>query len=252
MLKKMLGNTLVTKLRAILLMEADFNATNKIVYGNRMLYNAWEYKQMPEEIFSKKNRMADDGTLFKTLFCIITQQAWVPATIVSVDASNCYDRIVHEMASLIYQAFSVPTSAIETMLGAIENMKFFLWTGFGDSTKFAGSGIIIKTQGMTQGNRASPAGWVVISICILNAHGKKNHGAKFLFPITRLTHHLSAILYIDDTDLLHIDLTKDETVDTRYTLPSKTVSTAGEICSSWRGERCNQVNAFTWSYCLNG
>jgi hypothetical protein len=30
---------------------------------------------MPEEIFSKKNRMADDGTLFKTLFCIITQQA---------------------------------------------------------------------------------------------------------------------------------------------------------------------------------
>ncbi len=81
---------------------------------------------MPEEIFSKKNRMADDGTLFKTLFCIITQQAQVPATIALVDASNCYDRIVHEMASLIYQAFSVPTSAIETMLGAIENMKFFL------------------------------------------------------------------------------------------------------------------------------
>jgi hypothetical protein len=52
MLEKTLGNTLVTKLRAILLMEADFNATNKIVYGNRMLYNAREYKLMPEEIFS--------------------------------------------------------------------------------------------------------------------------------------------------------------------------------------------------------
>jgi hypothetical protein len=35
MLEKMLGVTLVTKLRAILLMEADFNATNKIIYGNR-------------------------------------------------------------------------------------------------------------------------------------------------------------------------------------------------------------------------
>ncbi len=34
MLEKTLGNTLVTKLRVILLMEADFNATNKIVYGN--------------------------------------------------------------------------------------------------------------------------------------------------------------------------------------------------------------------------
>jgi hypothetical protein len=55
MLEKMLGNTLVTKLRAILVMEVDFNATNKIIYGSRMLNNAQEYKQMPEEIFSKKN-----------------------------------------------------------------------------------------------------------------------------------------------------------------------------------------------------
>ncbi len=130
-----------------------------------------------------------------------------------VDASNCYDRIAHAMASLIYQAFRVPTSAIKTMLGAIENVKFFLRTGFGDSTKFAGSGISIKTQGMTQGNGALPAEWAVISICILNAHCKKGHGAKFLCPITRLTHHLSAILYVNDTNLLHIDLTKDEMVD---------------------------------------
>ncbi len=34
MLEKTLGVTLVTKLRVILLMEADFNATNKIFYGN--------------------------------------------------------------------------------------------------------------------------------------------------------------------------------------------------------------------------
>jgi hypothetical protein len=45
MLEKTLGNMLVTKLRAILLMEADFNATNKIVYGSRILNNARDYKQ---------------------------------------------------------------------------------------------------------------------------------------------------------------------------------------------------------------
>jgi hypothetical protein len=33
MLEKTLGVTLVTKLQAILLMEGNFNATNKIVYG---------------------------------------------------------------------------------------------------------------------------------------------------------------------------------------------------------------------------
>ena len=44
---------------------------------------------MPEEIFSKRNRMADDGTLGKTLFYDISRQAQVPAAIASVDALNC-------------------------------------------------------------------------------------------------------------------------------------------------------------------
>jgi hypothetical protein len=111
--KTLLGVTLVTKLRATLLMEGDFNATNKIVYGVRMLQNAQNHNQMPEEIFSKKNRMADDGTLCKTLFFDIARQARVAAAITLVDASICYDRIVHTMALLIFQAFGVPTTAVE-------------------------------------------------------------------------------------------------------------------------------------------
>jgi hypothetical protein len=202
MLEKTLGVTLVTKLRAILLMEGDFNATNKIVYGVRMLQNARNHNLMPEEIFSEKNGMADDGTLCKTLFFDIARQARVLAVIALVDASNCYD--AHAMASLIFQAFGVPTTAIESMLGAIENMKFFLLTGFGDSAMFSSGGISIKIQGLCQGNRAALAGWAVISICITGAHKKKGHGAKFLCPITQLQHHLSAILYVDDTNLLHI------------------------------------------------
>ncbi len=73
MLEKTLGVTLVSKLRAILLMEADFNATNKIIYGGRMMTNVRRCNLMPEEIFSEKNRMADDGTLCKTLFYDITR-----------------------------------------------------------------------------------------------------------------------------------------------------------------------------------
>jgi hypothetical protein len=213
MLEKTLGVTLVSKLQVILLMKADFNATNKIVYGDRMMTNVRKCNLMPEEIFSKKNRMADDSTLCKTLFYDTTRQVRVPAATTSVDTSNCYDRIAHAIVSLVFQAFGVPATAIETMLGAIENMKFFLQTGFGNSKSFAGGGISIKTQGLTQGNGALPASWAVISICIIGAHGKKCHGEKFTCPITQLKHHLSAILYVDNTDLLHIDLSKDETVD---------------------------------------
>ncbi len=42
MLEKTLGVMLVTKLRAILLMEGDFNATNKIVYGSRMIQTCFD------------------------------------------------------------------------------------------------------------------------------------------------------------------------------------------------------------------
>ncbi len=53
MLEKTLSVTLVTKLWAILLMEADFNATNKIIYGNRMMAKVQGHNLMPEEIFSE-------------------------------------------------------------------------------------------------------------------------------------------------------------------------------------------------------
>ncbi len=102
-LQKTLGVTLVSKLRAILRMEADFNASNKIIYGIRMMGQAREYNLMPDEIYSKKNWIADDGTLTKTLFFDIAHQARIPAAVTSDDTSSCYDRIAHAIASLVFQ-----------------------------------------------------------------------------------------------------------------------------------------------------
>lgn len=67
MLEKIFGCSLITKLWSILLMEANFNATNKIIYCVRMLNNVQKYKLMPEEVFSERNRLADNGTLSKVL-----------------------------------------------------------------------------------------------------------------------------------------------------------------------------------------
>ena len=87
--EKMFIVRLVSKLRAILLMEADFNAANKIVYGNQMLENTRKYSLMPEYIFSERNMMADDGGLAKIILYDIVRQRRVPAVIASVDAANC-------------------------------------------------------------------------------------------------------------------------------------------------------------------
>ncbi len=48
MLEKIYGCTFVSKLCAILLMEADFNFYNKLVYGVRMMDNVSKHGYMPE------------------------------------------------------------------------------------------------------------------------------------------------------------------------------------------------------------
>jgi hypothetical protein len=164
------------------------------------------------KFLAKKNRTADDDGLAKTLFYDIACQMRTPAAIASVDAVNCYDRIAHAMASLIFQSFGVESMAVSAMLETIQEMKFFLRTAYGDSKRFAGSSIKIKTQGLGEGNGAAPAGWCAISIVILRAHGAKGHSAHFIAPMSQVRSSLLAILYIDDTDLIIINMDADESI----------------------------------------
>jgi hypothetical protein len=157
MLEKKIGCAFVMKLRSILLMEANFNATNKIIYGQWMMDTMQKYKLMPKEIFSKKNRLANDGTLAKVLFNDIVWQTCLLARISAVDADNCYDHIAHPNASLVFQALGVPKEAAASMCSTIQNMQFFLCMGFGNSAESAGATGNVKTQGMCQGNGAASA-----------------------------------------------------------------------------------------------
>jgi hypothetical protein len=114
-------------------MEADFNAANKIFFGQRMLNNVRQHRLMPEEIFSEKQCMAEDGILAKTLFYDISRQLRAPAALALVDAANCYDRVAHAVASLVFRAVGAQLPMTLTMLTAIQQMQFFLCTAFGDS-----------------------------------------------------------------------------------------------------------------------
>jgi hypothetical protein len=176
-----------------------------------MLSNVSKYKLMPEEVYNERNCLADNGTLSKILYYDIIQQLQRPAGLASVDTDNCYNRICHPMASMIFQAFGVPTPAIKSMLSTIQDVKFSLRTGYGDSAGYAGgadntSTDPIKTQGMCQGNVALPAAWMVTSIPIIAIQQNKGHGAHFKAPITNKERQLIGGLFVDDTDLFHLDM----------------------------------------------
>jgi hypothetical protein len=218
MLEKIFGCSLTTKLHSILLMEADFNATNKVIYGIRMLHNMRKYRVMPEEIYSKRNCLADDGTLSKVLFYNIAQQLQHPAGLTLVDADNCYDRsIAHPMASMVFQSFGVPTSAIKSILMTMKNMEFYLRTGYGDSTGHAGrvddlSGDNRRTQGVCQDNGTAPAAWTVTSILMITSQCRKDYGAHFIAPISSQQGRLTGGLFVNDTNLFHLEMHRNEIV----------------------------------------
>ncbi len=98
-------------------------------------------------------------------------------------------------------------------------MHFYLCTGYGDSKEYVGgdqddSDNPIRTQGMCQGNGASPAAWLVTSIPLISAHKRKGHGAHFIAPISisGLSCHLTGGIFVDDTDLFHLDMHRIESI----------------------------------------
>ena len=250
-LEKIPGNCLVTKLRAILLMEADYNANNKIVFGERMMEVVRKYGLMADEVFSEQGRTAEDGALAKVLFYDIVRQFRLSAGISSVDAANCYDSIAHAIASLIFQAMGVPIEGVAAMLEAIQDMKYFLRTAYGDSKDFANSRIEVKYQGLCQGNGAAPAGWAVISITVVRAHKRKGHGATFLCPVTGVKFLLAAVLFVDDCDLIHIDMVNEESALESFDKMQSSVRNWGMLLiatgGSYKPDKCfHHLISFVW------
>ena len=122
MWKKIKGCLVVTKLHSILLMDAAFNAINKIIYGHRMMGNIRRHHMMPDEIYSKKNWTADDGTMTKVLFYDIIWQSQCAVGISTVDADNCFGRVAHAVTSLIFQALGVWEVTCSAMLQTIQEI----------------------------------------------------------------------------------------------------------------------------------
>ena len=202
MLEKVTGIALVNKLRAILLMEADFNFHNKLIFGNRMLSLARAEGLIPSEQYSEKESTAEDGTFDKILQADVSRQLKQRMGIVSADAANCYDRIHHAIIALVFLAFFVNNGAIFAMLRSIQLMKFFLRTGWGESSRFIGGDVYRILHGLCQGNGAAPAAWLVLSSVLVRILKRQGFGTRMRTPITREMLDIMGVLYVDDTDLM--------------------------------------------------
>ena len=202
MLEKVAGIALVNKLRAILLMEADFNFHNKLLFGKRMMATARAHGLVPPEQYSEKESTAEDGTFDKILQSDISRQFRQRMGIISADATNCYDRIHHAIMALVFLALCVGKGPIASMLTSIQLMKFFLRTGWGESTRSIGGNIANIFHGLCQGNGAAPAGWLVLSSILVRLLKQRGFGTKVTSPVSHVLLDIMGVIYVDDTDLM--------------------------------------------------
>ena len=92
MIEKVGGNIRVDKLRALILMEVDFNSLNKLIFSSRMIKCMENKKCMPEELFgSHKKLSAILVAVNRRMFTDIFRQKYRSGAIVWVDAAQCYN-----------------------------------------------------------------------------------------------------------------------------------------------------------------
>jgi hypothetical protein len=92
---------------------------------------------------------------------------------------------------------------VKVMLSVLQTIQFFVRTGFGDGVSSYGGTKADPLGGLGQGNGAAPQAFTVVCSLLIMAYINMGHEVKVETAVTGLLFAIAAIIYVDDTDLLH-------------------------------------------------
>jgi hypothetical protein len=216
MLEKVAGAALVKKLRAILLMEADFNYMKKWIFGHEAINKMYALGYMLEDQYRQKKSMAEDAKLDNKLTMDLSRQLRHPLATMSADADKCYDRCINHIIiimSLLLLAIVGTVGPAVAMLHPIQSMKFYQRTYL--KTLMGGRDRDNPLQGLCQGNGAAPACcWLIICSILMHCYKSQGHGSCIISPISGAVIDFLGEIYVDNTDLIvtHPDMESQEAV----------------------------------------
>jgi hypothetical protein len=139
-----------------------------------------------------------EGVLMSGLFCNIAQAIHKTAAIEIVDLANCYDAVAHPIASKALQYFKVCKVMVAMML---KTMTWYLKTVFGQSEISFGGTLMDPSMGLGEGNGAALPGFLAVCTLMINIYPNLGHGVPLIGAWARDVFTLSAVLYVDDSDL---------------------------------------------------
>jgi len=196
-------NIKVSNIRSIIISEADWNTIGKLVIAKKMMENAEANEVLPREhIGGRKGRKATDGALTKKLVMDNARLLQKPVAVISTDAANCYDRMLHKFIAMICIKWGIAPQVIKTLLSPLQKARHHTRTAFGDSTTyFQGRNL----QGAGQGNTGAAPYWTAVSTVMIEMMKKRGLFASFKSPLEDEEILLALLAFVDDTELFITD-----------------------------------------------
>ena len=109
----------------------------------------------------------------------------------------------HLISSLGSQRLGVAPKVAQCMINTLCKMKHYIWTANGDSDWcFGGDRETLPLQGADQGKGAASPIIIAISCVIISYLEHHTTGVQMLLAITLTKFTMTAIMYIDDSDIL--------------------------------------------------
>jgi hypothetical protein len=204
LLEKVFGVRLITKLRAICLLEADFNWVNKLIFAHRLEQFCRKHDIIPAEQFAKSKSNCEEASLVKNLICDNSRILHNSLALTGADLDQCFDRGAGPVVGVVARAHGVSQTSTKLMLSTMQHMQYFIKSGFGiaDTPSFGGSEEQ-PLMGLGQGSGAAPT----VMRCVITladlAYQRLGHGINIKTAVSARVFLLAAIIYVDDTDLLH-------------------------------------------------
>ena len=232
----------IGKLRTITLIEAD------IQYIMRILLNDGEKERIEEdERFSKsnygsrKNYAIESALLEKRIIFDHSLLGCKQNIYHLTDLQSCYDRQLVNIGSIIEESIGVNRNGMQLFSKIIPRWKHYIYTSFGISNMYYG-GDDREMAGTGQGNKLSGDICRDTSCLIIKQLEKRNLGVEMTSKVTNHNELISAIAFVDDTDLVVEGENVEEKMNMMLNIYNKLYAATGGFIE------VNKCNYFAWQW----
>jgi len=214
---------MINSLRSIIIAEADWNAAGRIHITRRMMSQAEKYNLLPHEhIGGRRGKKSIEGAIAKRLLMENSRLMRKPMVVISTDAANCYDRVVHKYVAFVCNKWGIQTSVIKALLQPLQQARHYTRTAYGDSdSHFTG----VNLQGVGQGNTGAAPFWTCVSTSMIEILKDSGYNATFISAISLDVIKLALIAFVDDSELFLTVPSNDE---------SELIQLADRTLNTWR------------------